>query len=270
MGTGDTYIYPDSSPTHYSNGRGQSFLRSPIVSVWKQPITADTFLYESGMSGVISSAGLKVTGKPADTEGLAVEKGKMYNAGNLVYVSYSSDLTTPVQLSDFFVWKYWLKDPDQAQPQTDQGFSTEALDARLIAYVPPKANSTTGEKAYGLLFFESSTTSGGKSMTTNCGVTVQQRLFADDDSYQNNYIASNNTWDNWYCGDENNSYTIAYRANRAKASVVSLIGGAERTTRVSRRVDMSALQWKVSMVNNVAELTVSDKTKSQLSGRYAG
>ncbi len=34
MGTGDTYIYPDSSPTHYSNGRGQSFLRSPIVSVW--------------------------------------------------------------------------------------------------------------------------------------------------------------------------------------------------------------------------------------------
>ena len=90
-------------------------------------------------------------------------------------------------------------------------------------------------------------------------MTVQQRLFADDDSYQNNYIASNNTWDNWYCGDENNSYTIAYRANRAKASVVSLIGGAERTTRVSRRVDMSALQWKVSMVNNVAELTVSVK-----------
>lgn len=78
-----------------------------------------------------------------------MKKGKMYNAGNLVYVSYSSDLTTPVQLSDFFVWKYWLKDPDQAQPQTDQGFSTEALDARLIAYVPPKANSTTGEKAYG-------------------------------------------------------------------------------------------------------------------------
>ncbi|MEQ2850841.1 hypothetical protein AAAV41_02570, partial [Hominiventricola filiformis] len=39
--------------------------------------------------------------------------------------------------------------------------------------------------------------------------------------------------------------------------MVSLIGGAERTTRVSRKVDMSALQWKVSMVNNVAELTVS-------------
>ncbi len=43
--------------------------------------------------------------------------------------------------------------------------------------------------------------------------------------------------------------TIAYRADRAKASVVSLIGGAERTTRVSRKVDMSALQWKVNMVN---------------------
>lgn len=261
MGTGDTYIYPDSSPTHYSNGRGQSFLRSPIVSVWKQPITADTFLYESGMSGEISSAGLKVTGKPADTKGLADKVDKMYDARNLVYVSYSSGLTTPVQLNDFFAWKYWLKDPDQAQPQTDQGFSTEALDARLIAYVPPTADSTTGEKTYGLLFFESSSITGN-SMTTNCGVTVQQNLFAEDDSYQKNYIVSGNTRDNWYCGDENNRYTIAYRADRAKASVVSLIGGAERTTRVSRKVDMSALQWKVNMVNNVAELTVSVRDNS--------
>ena len=260
MGSGDTYIYPDSSPTHYSNGNGKSFLRSPVVSVWKQPITADTFLYESGMSGTISSDGLKVTGKPENTEGLADETGKLYGSDNLVYVTYSSNLTTPVTLSDFFAWKYWLKDPDMAQPHTDQGFSTVSTDAKLIAYVPPTADSATGEKTYGLLFFESSSITGN-SMTTNCGVTVQQRLFADDDSYQNNYVAKG-TQDNWYCGDENNSYSIAYKADKAKASVVSLIGGNERTTRVSRRVDMNALQWNVKMVNNVAELTVSVRENS--------
>ena len=85
-------------------------------------------------------------------------------------------------LNDFFIWKYWLKDPDHAQPVSSGAFSTTGASAKLIAYMPPKADPTTGGLSkYGQLFFESSTANTSKSMTTECTVTVEQKLFEDDD-----------------------------------------------------------------------------------------
>ena len=257
MGTGSTFIYPDSSQYHYSSGSRKSFLSSPVVSVWKQPITADTFLYESGLKGTIdATSGLTVASGPAGTDGLTALKTYSPGTDGLVMMgSYAGVSSYP--LNDFFIWKYWLKDPDQAQPVSSGAFSTTGASAKLIAYMPPKADPMTGGLSeYGQLFFESSTANTSRSMTTECTVTVQQKLFKDDDVYQNEYITGTNQ-DRWYCGDENNSYTIAYRNDNAAASVVSLIGGNGRTTNVSRRVDMSALKWAVTMNNNVAELTVT-------------
>ena len=83
--------------------------------------------------------------------------------------------------------------------------------------MPPKADPTTGGLSeYGQLFFESSTANTSRSMTTECTVTVQQKLFKDDDVYQNDYITATNQ-DSWYCGDENNSYTIAVSYTHLRA-----------------------------------------------------
>lgn len=244
MGTGDTYIYPDNSQYHYSSGDRKSFLSSQTVSVWKQPITADTFLYESGLSGSISPNGLVVKEGPDGAEGLTEKKTYKDGLVQLKYGGMSTDL------NDFFIWKYWMKDPDGAQPSASQAFATTA--AQLIAYMPPKTDDSTGKMTdYGLLFFESASAVSTSSMTTDCTVTVQQKLFNDDDSFQNGYAEK----ENWYCGDENNSYTIAYRNSSAASTTVNLIGGTGRTPSISRKVDMSALKWDVNMNNNVAVLS---------------
>ena len=252
MGTGDTFIYPDSSQYHYRRGERQSFLSSPTISVWKQPITADTFLYESGMSGTINKYELKVTGAPDDTTGLA--ELKTYTAADgLVPVAYQN-LSQAYTLNDFFVWKYWLKDPDEAQPKANQAFETTSTDAKLIAYIPPSADADEN-KTYGMLFFESILAATNKSMETPCAVTVQQRLFKDDDTYQA-MVSAGTATEKWNCGDEYNSYSIAYQNSASSATLVSLIGGNGKTPKISRKVDMSALKWDVTMNNNVAELTV--------------
>lgn len=259
MGTGDTYVYPDNSQYHYSSGDRKSFLSSQTVSVWKQPITADTFLYESGLSGRISSNELVVEKGPVGADGLT--ETTTYSSG-LVPVRYAN--VSNHELNDFFIWKYWMKDPDGAQPSASQAFSTTA--APLIAYIPPTTDEATGEmKDYGLLFFESTSAVSNSSMTTECTVTVQQKLFNDDDSFQNSYA----TRENWYCGDENNSYTIEYRNSNAASTTVNLIGGTGRTPSISRRVDMSALKWEVNLTNNVAVLSVSidpDRTSEYPAG----
>ena len=102
MGTGSTFIYPDSSQYHYSSGSRKSFLSSPVVSVWKQPITADTFLYESGLKGTIdATSGLTVASGPAGTDGLTALKTYSPGTDGLVMMgSYAGVSSYP--LNDFF------------------------------------------------------------------------------------------------------------------------------------------------------------------------
>ncbi len=240
---GSDYTYPNSMPA-YQPGIPKSFLSTDTISVWKQPVTADTYLYQSGLSGSYNSTSVTV-----EEDNSAEVTEKKY-AGVL---GIDPNITTDIPLDDFFIWKYWLKDPDHAQP-SDDAFQVPNGYSNLIGYTKSQTNDDGTLEDYGMLFFQSSTT---PSLTSTCAITVQQKLFdtVTDGSFPSSWT------EKWNCGDDKNSYTIAFNQAGSIEAVekVNLIGGGEAQTHVSKRIHPENLKWDVTIDNNVAKLSVNTK-----------
>ena len=243
---GSDYTYPNSMPA-YQPGVPKSFLSTDTISVWKQPVTADTYLYQSGLRGSYNFNSVSV-----EKDDSAEVKAQTYKG---VFGIDSNVGNVPVD--DLFIWKYWLKDPDQAQP-SDDAFQVPNGYSDLIGYTNSQTNNDGTLKEYGMLFFQSTATAG--SLTSTCAITVQQKLFDTD-----NDGSFPSSWtEKWNCGDDKNSYTIAFSQAGSIEAVekVNLIGGGEAQTHVSKKIHPENLKWSVTIANNVAKLRVTTRTGS--------